>query len=149
MECLSASSSIQEFRRMSFSGYVLNGEQDNFFYVSLSRLHPQRIHTTRRASESVSVPPRAPVQEVMQEKEKEAPPTAAESEVRNVPSFHLLFSSTELNSCFFKNKFTVLGQNEMGKSERLEPAWFVPMWLHFHHSQNCTKPKCCNKKNKW
>ncbi|XP_075901818.1 KICSTOR complex protein SZT2 [Nelusetta ayraudi] len=71
----------EEFRRMSFSGYVLNGEQDNFFYMSLSRLHPQRIHTTRRVSESVSVPPRAPEQEQeqepVQETETEAQPAAA------------------------------------------------------------------------
>lgn len=87
---------------MSFSGYVLNGEQDDFFYVSLSRLNPQRIHTTRRVSESLSVPPRVQEQE-LQEKETEAQPSAAESEVRNVPWFPL-FSSTEPNSCSFKNK---------------------------------------------
>lgn len=89
---------------MSFSGYVLNGEQDNFFYMSLSRLHPQRIHTTRRVSESVSVPPRAPEQEQeqeqVQETETEAQPAAAESEVRNVP----LFPPLSFNSGFFKIK---------------------------------------------
>lgn len=94
---------------MSFSGYVLNGEQDNFFYMSLSRLHPQRIHTTRRVSESVSVPPRAPEQEQeqepepVQETETEAQPAAAaaaESEVRNVRSFPPL----SFNSGFFKIK---------------------------------------------
>ncbi|XP_037624889.1 KICSTOR complex protein SZT2 isoform X2 [Sebastes umbrosus] len=47
----------EEFRRMSFSGYVLNGEQGSFYYVSLSRLHPQRIHATKRLSESTADPP--------------------------------------------------------------------------------------------
>ncbi|XP_078141687.1 SZT2 subunit of KICSTOR complex [Centroberyx gerrardi] len=46
----------EEFRRMSFSGYVLNGEQDNFYYMSLSRLHPQRIQATKRLSESTANP---------------------------------------------------------------------------------------------
>nr|XP_057930082.1 KICSTOR complex protein SZT2 isoform X1 [Doryrhamphus excisus] len=46
----------EEFRRMPLSGYVLNSEQDSFYYVSLSRLHPQRIHTDKRMSESTSVP---------------------------------------------------------------------------------------------
>ncbi|XP_071387127.1 KICSTOR complex protein SZT2 [Centroberyx affinis] len=46
----------EEFRRMSFSGYVLNGEQDNFYYMSLSRLHPQRIQATKRLSESTAKP---------------------------------------------------------------------------------------------
>lgn len=75
---------------MSFSGYVLNGEQDNFFYMSLSRLHPQRIHAARRLSESAAASPQdvkacsaeAQVEEVMQETEAEAPATAADSEVR-------------------------------------------------------------------
>nr|XP_043900372.1 KICSTOR complex protein SZT2 isoform X3 [Solea senegalensis] len=44
----------EEFRRMSFCGYVLNGQQDNFYYMSLSRLHPQRIHATKRLSESTA-----------------------------------------------------------------------------------------------
>ncbi|KAM9478046.1 KICSTOR complex protein SZT2-like isoform 5-T5 [Salvelinus alpinus] len=42
----------EEFRRMSFSGYLLKGEQDNFHYMSLSRLHPQRIQASMRLSES-------------------------------------------------------------------------------------------------
>ncbi|KAM3876225.1 KICSTOR complex protein SZT2 [Diretmus argenteus] len=46
----------EEFRRISLSGYVLNGEQDNFYYVSLSRLHPQRIQATKRLSESTANP---------------------------------------------------------------------------------------------
>ncbi|CAL8256033.1 unnamed protein product [Merluccius merluccius] len=33
----SVAQSMEEFRRTSFHGYVLNGEQDNFHYVSLSR----------------------------------------------------------------------------------------------------------------
>ncbi|XP_069574569.1 KICSTOR complex protein SZT2 [Brachyistius frenatus] len=50
----------EEFRRMSFCGYVLNGEQDSFYYLSLSRLHPQRIHATARLSESTADPPSHP-----------------------------------------------------------------------------------------
>lgn len=46
----------EEFRRISFSGYVLNGEHDNFYYMSLSRLHPQRIQATKRLSESTANP---------------------------------------------------------------------------------------------
>ncbi|XP_029606535.1 KICSTOR complex protein SZT2 isoform X2 [Salmo trutta] len=46
----------EEFRRMSFSGYLLNGEQDNFYYMSLSRLHPQRIQAAKRLSESTVNP---------------------------------------------------------------------------------------------
>lgn len=42
---------------MSFSGYVLNGEQGGFYYMSLSRLHPQRIRETKRLSESTASPP--------------------------------------------------------------------------------------------
>lgn len=41
---------------MSFSGYLLNGEQDNFHYMSLSRLHPQRIQAAKRLSESTANP---------------------------------------------------------------------------------------------
>ncbi|KAM4548799.1 KICSTOR complex protein SZT2 isoform 3-T3 [Odontesthes bonariensis] len=46
----------EEFRRMSFSGYVLNGEQDSFYYMSLSRLHQQRIQAAKRLSESTAEP---------------------------------------------------------------------------------------------
>ncbi|XP_062252253.1 KICSTOR complex protein SZT2 isoform X5 [Platichthys flesus] len=46
----------EEFHRMSFSGYVLNGQKDNFYYISLSRLHPQMIHATRRLSEKTADP---------------------------------------------------------------------------------------------
>lgn len=45
---------------MSFSGYVLNGEQAGFYYMSLSRLHPQRIRETKRLSESTASPPQHP-----------------------------------------------------------------------------------------
>lgn len=41
---------LQEFRRISLSGYVMNAEQDNFYFVSLSRHHPQRIQASRRLS---------------------------------------------------------------------------------------------------
>uniref|UniRef100_A0A3Q3A3B7 SZT2 subunit of KICSTOR complex n=1 Tax=Kryptolebias marmoratus TaxID=37003 RepID=A0A3Q3A3B7_KRYMA len=46
----------EEFRRILFSGYSLNAEQDNFFYLSLSRLHPQRIQAAKRLSESAAEP---------------------------------------------------------------------------------------------
>ncbi|KAK7922321.1 hypothetical protein WMY93_009223 [Mugilogobius chulae] len=39
----------QEFRRVSLAGYVFNAEED-FFYISLSRQHPQRIHSTNMLS---------------------------------------------------------------------------------------------------
>ncbi|XP_061093371.1 KICSTOR complex protein SZT2 isoform X9 [Conger conger] len=41
----------EEFRRMSLSGYLLNGELDNFHYVSISRLHSQRILAARKVFE--------------------------------------------------------------------------------------------------
>ncbi|XP_063057669.1 KICSTOR complex protein SZT2 isoform X2 [Engraulis encrasicolus] len=44
----------EEFRRLSFTGYVLNGDQDNFHYLSLSRLHPQRLEAVKRLSESTA-----------------------------------------------------------------------------------------------
>ena len=76
---------------MAFSGYVLNGEQDNFYYMSLSRLHPQRIHATKRLSEGTADPPQhinscsagAQVEDAMLETEVEAQTTEAESEVRH------------------------------------------------------------------
>uniref|UniRef100_W5MA35 SZT2 subunit of KICSTOR complex n=1 Tax=Lepisosteus oculatus TaxID=7918 RepID=W5MA35_LEPOC len=49
----------EEFRRMSLSGYLLNGELANFYYVSVSRLHAQRLQAaSRKLSE-----PRASVAE--------------------------------------------------------------------------------------
>ncbi|XP_070687668.1 KICSTOR complex protein SZT2 [Pempheris klunzingeri] len=80
----------EEFRRMAFSGYVLNGEQDSFYYMSLSRLHPQRIHASKRLSESTADPPQhtspcsagAQVEEVMLEVEAEGQAAEADSEVR-------------------------------------------------------------------
>lgn len=68
----------QEFRKMSFSGYILNGEQDNFFYMSLSRNHPQRIGTI------TGVPRSDSRQEVMHIKETESQATKEENDVRNV-----------------------------------------------------------------
>ncbi|XP_075935279.1 KICSTOR complex protein SZT2 isoform X5 [Anarhichas minor] len=70
----------EEFRRMSFSGYVLNGEQGSFYYMSLSRLHPHRIHAAKRLSESTVDPQQrthpcgaaAPVENVVLESEAEA-----------------------------------------------------------------------------
>lgn len=65
---------------MSFSGYVLNMEQDNYYYMSLSRLHPQRIHASKKLSESRADPPQqtnpcssgAEVEHVATEAEAEA-----------------------------------------------------------------------------
>jgi len=76
---------------MSFSGYVLNGEQGSFYYMSLSRLHPHRIHAAKRLSESTAVPPQhsphcsaaAPLEDIVLESEAEA---QADSEVGYVVS---------------------------------------------------------------
>ncbi|XP_023249147.1 KICSTOR complex protein SZT2 [Seriola lalandi dorsalis] len=78
----------EEFRRISFSGYVLNGQQDSFYYMSLSRLHPQRIHAAKRLSESTADPPlhtnpcstAAQVEDVMLESEAEAQAAEGDSE---------------------------------------------------------------------
>ncbi|KAM3619466.1 uncharacterized protein V6R79_008697 [Siganus canaliculatus] len=74
----------EEFRRLSFSGYVLNEEQGGFYYMSLSRLHPRRIHATRGLSESTPHTPQhtnpsnteEQEAEVMLEGEAEAPAAA-------------------------------------------------------------------------
>lgn len=72
----------QEFRRISFSGYVLNREQDSFYYMSLSRQHPHRIHTSKRLSEGTTDPqqrsPTAPRDDTLLGSEAEA---QADSEV--------------------------------------------------------------------
>ncbi|XP_028301054.1 KICSTOR complex protein SZT2 isoform X3 [Gouania willdenowi] len=47
----------EEFRRMSFSGYVLNVLQSSLYYMSLSRLHRQRLHATQRLAERSTEPP--------------------------------------------------------------------------------------------
>ncbi|CAB1417082.1 unnamed protein product, partial [Pleuronectes platessa] len=74
----------EEFHRMSFSGYVLNGQQDNFYYMSLSRLHPQRIHATRRLSEKTANPlshcAGAQMEDMMLGSEAEALAAEADSE---------------------------------------------------------------------
>ncbi|XP_068449279.1 KICSTOR complex protein SZT2 isoform X2 [Clinocottus analis] len=70
----------EEFRRMSFSGYVLNGEQGSFYYMSLSRLHPHRIHAAKRLSEGSVAPPQhsapcsaaAPLEDELLQREAEA-----------------------------------------------------------------------------
>lgn len=71
---------------MSFSGYVLNAEHDSFYYLSLSRLHPQRIHATKKLSESTADPfthsiPCAAVAKTTLGCPTEAPAPDAESEV--------------------------------------------------------------------
>lgn len=75
---------------MSFSGYLLNGEQDSFYYMSQSRLHPQRIHTNKSFSDSAANPTQhtepcsagAQREEVTLESEAEALAAEADSEVR-------------------------------------------------------------------
>ncbi|XP_040040747.2 SZT2 subunit of KICSTOR complex isoform X2 [Gasterosteus aculeatus] len=66
----------EEFRRISFSGYVLNREQDSFYYMSLSRQHPHRIHTSKRLSEGTTDPqqrsPTAPRDDTLLGSEAEA-----------------------------------------------------------------------------
>lgn len=65
---------------MSYSGYLLNGERDGFYYLSLSLLHPQRIQANKRLSESTAAPPQqsvpcsagAQVEDVVLESEAEA-----------------------------------------------------------------------------
>lgn len=75
---------------MSFSGYVLNGEEDNFYYMSLSRLHSQRILATNKLSACTPTPLQhhstgsdgAQVEEGTLESETEAQATEADSKVR-------------------------------------------------------------------
>ncbi|XP_049584680.1 KICSTOR complex protein SZT2 isoform X10 [Syngnathus scovelli] len=50
----------EEFRRIALSGYVLKSEQDNFYYASLSRLHPRRM---QRLSENNTINRAAPQEE--------------------------------------------------------------------------------------
>eukprot|EP00062_Callorhinchus_milii_P003247 gi/632940344/ref/XP_007885267.1/ PREDICTED: protein SZT2 [Callorhinchus milii] len=40
----------EEFKRMNLPGYLLNDEEDNFYYVSVSRLHAHRIETAQKLS---------------------------------------------------------------------------------------------------
>lgn len=79
---------LQEFRRISLSGYVMNAAQDNFYFMSLSRHHPQRVQASRRMSKPApSLQTAQPcgsggrVEELMQEKEVEFQPQEADSEV--------------------------------------------------------------------
>ncbi|XP_077133619.1 KICSTOR complex protein SZT2 isoform X3 [Ranitomeya variabilis] len=37
----------EEFRRLSLPGYQLNEEEDDYYYISLSRLHAQRVENNR------------------------------------------------------------------------------------------------------
>lgn len=80
---------LQEFRRISLCGYVLNAKQDNFYFMSLSRHHPQRIQACRRLSKPATALQTADpcssggrVEEAMLEKEVEFQPLEADSEVR-------------------------------------------------------------------
>lgn len=68
---------------------MLNTEQDNFYFMSLSRHHPQRIQTSRRLSKPAAALQTADpcssggrVEEMMLEKEVELQPLEADSEVR-------------------------------------------------------------------
>lgn len=51
---------LQEFRRMSFSGFALNTEKDSFYYLSLKRLHPRTIQDAKRLPERPADVPRPP-----------------------------------------------------------------------------------------
>ncbi|XP_056893432.1 KICSTOR complex protein SZT2 isoform X1 [Takifugu flavidus] len=80
----------EEFRRISLCGYVLNAEQDNFYFMSLSRHHPQRIQASRRLSKPATALQTADpcssggrVEEAMLEKEVEFQPLEADSESEN------------------------------------------------------------------
>ncbi|KAM4739339.1 KICSTOR complex protein SZT2 isoform 2-T2 [Anableps anableps] len=85
----------EEFCRLSFSGYILNGVQDNFYYMSLSRNHPQRIQATKRLSETTTNPPqdsspcsaRTHMDPIMLESESESG-NSKESEDRNAFNLH-------------------------------------------------------------
>ncbi|XP_061593384.1 KICSTOR complex protein SZT2 isoform X2 [Cololabis saira] len=50
----------EEFRRMSFSGYALNTEQDSFYYVSMKRLHARSMLVPKRLVEGPAAPSRPP-----------------------------------------------------------------------------------------
>nr|XP_023688560.1 KICSTOR complex protein SZT2 isoform X3 [Paramormyrops kingsleyae] len=43
----------EEFRRMSLTGYLLNENLDNFYYVSVSRLHSQTLKAANSAAKCV------------------------------------------------------------------------------------------------
>lgn len=72
---------LQEFRRLALSGYVLNSEQDSFYYVSLSRLHPQRIHIVKKLSESIAANRTPPQEESVLESEVDAEDAVRESKM--------------------------------------------------------------------
>lgn len=79
---------VQEFCRLSFSGYILNVVQDNFYYMYLSRNHPQRIQATKRLSETTTTSPqdndRTRIEPLMLESE---PESGNNKEVRYFISF--------------------------------------------------------------
>lgn len=74
---------------MSFSGYVLNGEQDRFYYMSLSRLHQQRLSADKKLCENTPSPLHqtihcsagVQVEEMIQGGDTETQAMAADSEV--------------------------------------------------------------------
>ncbi|CAG01161.1 unnamed protein product, partial [Tetraodon nigroviridis] len=55
--CLGLSNRWKNSKRISLSGYVLNAEQDGFYFLSLSRHHPQRIQASRRLSKPAAALP--------------------------------------------------------------------------------------------
>ncbi|XP_029004504.1 KICSTOR complex protein SZT2 isoform X3 [Betta splendens] len=62
----------EEFRRMSFSGHLLKEEQANFYYLSQSRQHLQRMHADQSLSDGTVDPARCTEpEEVMLENEAE------------------------------------------------------------------------------
>ncbi|XP_036427345.1 KICSTOR complex protein SZT2 isoform X5 [Colossoma macropomum] len=44
----------EEFRRLSFPGYLLNAEKQDFHYISLSRQHSHRIQAARRSNQNLA-----------------------------------------------------------------------------------------------
>lgn len=95
---------LQEFRRISFSGYSLNVEQDNFYYLSLSRLHPQRIQAAKRLSESAAEQHPGPCS-ARTPREAAMPETAAEVQPDTIydltkVTFILHFQKAPGRSCF-------------------------------------------------
>ncbi|XP_061680638.1 KICSTOR complex protein SZT2 isoform X2 [Syngnathoides biaculeatus] len=71
----------EEFRRMALPGYVLNSEQDSFYFASLSRLHPQRIHAAEKLSERVAANGAPPRQEDSENEAEDATDTGGEATV--------------------------------------------------------------------
>ncbi|KAF7647782.1 hypothetical protein LDENG_00166940 [Lucifuga dentata] len=96
----------EEFHRMSLPGYMLNRKEYNFYYMSLSRLHPQRIHANKKLSESTANAPQHPhasaagarAQENTLESAMEPQTTEADSEGEEKKSVKSVNTSAEAHS---------------------------------------------------